>query len=235
MRLGDRSVLKWAVDRVALSKRIDKIVVATTTNPADDDIADFCEEHNLHCFRGSEDDVLGRFVAAAEAHGAAWAVRVNPDSPLIDPVYLDDLIGAALQSDGGYISYELSDHTPVMLCGVSFFAEAIHIDTLRQADKLIADDFEREHVTLGIYKRPETYRVRFLQVPSFCDDAAIRLTLDTETDFRLLQELVAVLGEGAISCSAAEIVDLLSQRPEWTAMMKSQADLNPKGTTSERE
>ena len=68
LTLVDRPVLKWVADRVALSKRVDRVVIATTTNRADDRIANFCEENGLHCFRGSEDDVLGRFVSVSYTH-----------------------------------------------------------------------------------------------------------------------------------------------------------------------
>lgn len=229
--LGDRPVLKWVVDRVNLSKQVDRVVVATTTNPTDDRIADFCKYNGIFCFRGSETNVLGRFISAADFYGATLAVRVNPDNPLVDPLYLDELVTDAANSNAGYVSYELSNKLPVMLCGVGFFAEAIQIRTLKDADRLITDTFEREHVTLGIYKRPETFRVRFLPVPPFCDNPDIRLTLDTSTDFQLLSTVVSTLGANGISTGASEIVELLHRHPEWLAAMREQNRENPKTIT----
>jgi spore coat polysaccharide biosynthesis protein SpsF len=226
--LGDKCVLQRVVDRVALAKRVDLTVVATTDQPWDDPLADACRRWGSSVFRGDESDVLKRFGDAAREYNAAWVVRVNSDNPLIDPRYIDELLDAVRGTDVDYASYRQSDGRPVMLTALSFFAEAVSRECLERGVREIVDPTEREHVTIGIYNRPSQYALRWLDVPSFCNDPRLRLTLDTQADFDLLQDIYAVLGDDASTATAEDIVRLVLEHPEWLARMTAQNTANPK-------
>ena len=226
--LGDRPVLRWALDRVARSNRLDQVVVATSTAPGDDRLAAACEAWGFACFRGSEDDVLGRFLLAAEAFGADRIVRVNADNPLVEPVYVDRLLEAVEEGGVDYASYRRGDGKPVMLTALSFFTEAMTMACLRRAAETIADRFDREHVTLGIYNRPEAFAVRWLDVPPFANDERLRFSLDTQADLDMLRELFAALGGLAETVAAEEVVRLVQGRPEWIVRMARLNAENPK-------
>ncbi|MHC4562008.1 MAG: cytidylyltransferase domain-containing protein [Planctomycetota bacterium] len=234
MPLAGRPVLGWCTHRLKQAQRLNSIVVATTTAPQDDAIEAFCRDEGIDCFRGSEDDVLGRFMAAAEEHSADWIVRVNADNPLIDPAYIDVLVDEAMRGGDDYLSFNRNDGKPVMLTAISFFAEALSRGCLERADAAIDDKREREHVTLGIYTRPDTYRVRFIPVPQFCDDTRLRLALDTQDDLDILRELFDVLGPRAENATAEEVVQALCQRPDWLATMARLNDQQTK-TYSDRQ
>ena len=85
-------LLSMVSDRVKLSKRVDRVVIATTDTPADEPVVDFCKAAGLNYFRGSEEDVLDRFYQAATIHNADVVVRVTADCPLIDPDVIDHVI-----------------------------------------------------------------------------------------------------------------------------------------------
>jgi spore coat polysaccharide biosynthesis protein SpsF len=228
MPLGDRPVLRWVLDRMVRAKAFDAVVVATSWNPGDDGLADACRQWGFACFRGSEDDVLGRFLAAAEAHDADLVVRVNADNPLVDPHYAGALVADVRAGGAEYASYRRGDGTPVMLTALSFFVEAVTRACLRRADRVITDRFEREHVTLGIYKRPETFRVRWLDVPPACSDLRLRFTLDTPADLELLRDVFAALGPRALDVRAEDVVRLVQGRTEWLQVMERLNAENPK-------
>jgi len=221
--LCGKPVLGWVIDRLGRSVKSDGMVIATSENPADVEIADFAKGVGVPCFRGSEADVLGRFLQAAEAFDAARVVRVNADNPLVDPFYVDRLVDAMKGSPMDYISYRLRDGTPVMLTALSFFAEIMTFDCLRRAGATIADPSEREHVTLGIYRRPEVFSVDWLQVPDYCSDRRLRFTLDTQDDLSLLEEIGALLGPGFQEVTAEEVVRIAGERP---ALLRRMAALN---------
>ena len=86
--LGRYTVLGWVIRRVAASAGLNRVVVATTTSSADDCIAAEAVRHGAEVFRGSEDDVLSRYVGAARASDADVVVRVTSDCPFFDPVVL---------------------------------------------------------------------------------------------------------------------------------------------------
>ena len=95
-----KPVLYRVVERIRRSVRVDEVVVATTTNPADDVIETYCRQEDIHCYRGSEDDVLGRVVEAQQAMDSTIVVEVCGDTPLLDPVVID-LAVEAFEADMG--------------------------------------------------------------------------------------------------------------------------------------
>lgn len=224
--LGNLPVLEWVIHRVRRAELLDDMLVATTNCAADDEIVALCERLEVSCFRGSEHDVLDRFVQAAQWSHASDVVRINADNPFIEPQFIDDLLAESEPAD--YISYQTSDGRPVMLTAVSFFSELVTRECLERADRVISDALLREHVTLGIYRNPEQYRVRFLPIPAFAEDQRLRLTLDTSEDLALLREVVDELGDSAMSVAAESVVDLVSQRGDWLARMDEMNHRNRK-------
>ncbi|MHC4310102.1 MAG: cytidylyltransferase domain-containing protein [Planctomycetota bacterium] len=226
--IGDRCLLKWVLDRVSRAKEPNQIVVATSTAKEDDQIEQRCRDWSIPCFRGSENDVLKRFVDASCFFDADLVIRVNADNPFIDPYYIDELIEDILQRRFEYESFELSTGQPVMLTAISFFAEAITAACLQRADKIITNPFEREHVTLGIYQRPEVFKVHFINVPPFCDNANIRLTIDTQQDYKMLKDLFALLNDEALTVSSKKLTEIIMKDSKWFEQMKKLNTLNPK-------
>ncbi len=228
LTLAGRTVLKWILDRLKRSDELSSIIVATSIASQDDVLAERCKEWGIRCFRGSERDVLSRFVGVTRESHAHLIVRVNADNPLVDPHYVDELIRDIRKSDAEYESYQIYGTRPVMLSPISFFAEALTRKCLFRADRLITDAFEREHVTLGIYQRPSEFRVRFLDVPACCDDDNLRLTLDTPEDFEILAEVFEELGSSALNAGAEDVVAIVRSRPALCRKMIQAKMANPK-------
>ena len=80
-----RPMIARHLERLARARRLDRLVVVTSTDPGDDPLAAFCGELGVDCFRGSLDDVLDRFHAALAGTGARHCVRLTADCPLADP------------------------------------------------------------------------------------------------------------------------------------------------------
>ena len=225
--LDGRPLLAGVLERVSRAEGLDGLVLATSKSPTDDPLAAWCAAEGVACFRGSEADVLGRFVAAGRSAAAAGVVRINCDNPLIDPRYIDEL----LRRDRGgvdYLSYRLSDGRPVMKAAVSFFAEWVSMDALGRAAATIHDPFLREHVTLGIYQDPDAFEVRFLQVPAFSDDPDFRFTVDHPEDLRLLEELAEAAGVPFSELTAERAVETVRADPMWLERMTRTNARSPK-------
>jgi spore coat polysaccharide biosynthesis protein SpsF len=225
--LGETCVLRCVLGRLVRADLPATVVVATSDQEADDQLADACEGWGFDVFRGSETDVLGRFAAAADRFAADRIIRVNSDNPFIDPGYIKPLADA-LAEGVDYVSYRRSDGRPVMLTALSFFVEILSRECLERANREITDAREREHVTIGIYGRPERYAVRWLDVPGFCNDDRLRLTIDTQADLEMARAVWAALGERATSAGAEEIVRLILSRADWLEAMSAANSANPK-------
>ena len=81
--------MQWCVDRIKKATVVDDIIVATTTNPADIAIIEFCKKINCKTFMGSENDVLDRVYQAAKKHKADYIIEITADCPFIDPSHID--------------------------------------------------------------------------------------------------------------------------------------------------
>ncbi len=207
---------------------VDQWCIATPETPDNDVIADKARNMGMRCFRGSESDVLARFLGAARALDADLVVRVNADSPFVDPYYIRTLVRDAIESQADYSSFESNEGTPAMLTPIGFFTEVITRPCLTKAEKHIRDSRLREHVTLGIYTSRTDYEVRFLPFPGFCDRSDLRFTIDTLGDFELLNEISDHAGEDLVDWPAYKMVSFVTSHPGWLARMAELNEVNRK-------
>jgi len=163
------------------------IILATTTSPIDDILVEIARQKGINFFRGSENDVLQRFIKAAEKFDVKNIVRVCADNPFLMPEYIKELM---LYPDYDYVSQALPDQTPVIKTHWGLFAEYTTRDTLLRIAQYTDDPLYREHVTNYIYTHPEKFKIKYLPLPEEIQNKQkIRLTLDTKDDFDLLKNL----------------------------------------------
>ena len=103
MKLVDRPIIWHVIKRLEKVKNLDDIVVATTTNKKDDKLVKYLASIGVKYFRGSEEDVLDRFVKTAEEFNADYVVRVCSECPLIDPDTITEIIHIATKNNSDYI------------------------------------------------------------------------------------------------------------------------------------
>ena len=90
--LAGEPVLWHIIYRLKKCQTVDVIAMATSVNPLDDPLEEFCKEQKVFCVRGSEDNVLDRYRQAAEELEADVIIRVTGDAPLVDPEIIDRLV-----------------------------------------------------------------------------------------------------------------------------------------------
>jgi len=207
--LGGRSVLEWVVRAARAANRIDEVIVATSTLAGDDVVADLAESLGALVVRGSEDDVLSRFVAALDAYPADALVRLTADCPLLDPSLIDAVAGAwAAAPTLDYVSTVVVRSLPR---GMDI--ELVTAGALRAVDR-IAVGHDRVHVTSAVYADPTAYRLLGLCVTPPAND--LRVTLDTAEDLDLLRALVVELPDAPPQWR--DVVAILRARPDLVAI-----------------
>ena len=176
------------VERLRRAQRIDRLVVATSTDPSDDPLAAYCESLDLAVIRGPLADVLERFRLALAPHADATAVvRLTADCPLADPALIDQVIAHHHEVGADYTSNTLETRTYPH----GLDTEVIRPDVLIQAADRARDPYEREHVTPYIYRRPEVYRLAGVaRRPS---RATLRWTVDLPQDLAFVRDVYARL------------------------------------------
>ncbi|MBW8725402.1 MAG: glycosyltransferase family protein [Inquilinus limosus] len=204
-------MLARQVERLRRCRTIDRLLLATSTEPADDALVDLCARIGVECFRGSLDDVLDRFHAAAAGSGADQIVRLTGDCPLIDPGLVDRLV--ELHVAGGY-DHSCNTLTPRWPDGLD--AEVMRAEVLEAAWREATLPSEREHVTRFIYTRPERFRLGSLV--GDIDLSAERWTVDTPEDLALVRAVYAALYPANPAFATEDILAFLAAHPEIAAL-----------------
>ncbi len=212
MTLADRPVIEWVCERASRIPGVHEVVVATTTSVADDVLARWCEAHGISLYRGSEEDVLDRYVKCARKYDADAVVRVTADCPLLDPITSGDVVKAFLAAQP--CDYASNTQPPTFPDGLDtevIGREALEISG-READQV----FDREHVTAFVRGQPE----RFRSVSVVCEEdlSEQRWTLDELRDLTFLSAVVERLRREHVSGSMAEILDILAAEPGLSSL-----------------
>jgi spore coat polysaccharide biosynthesis protein SpsF len=204
-------ILHFLINRLQKVKLVAQIVIATTEKTNDDVIAEFCESSNIACFRGSEDDVLSRYKAAADAFGGQIIVRITSDCPLIDPALIDLIIVSFLMTHppADYVSNTLERTYPR-----GMDVEVFSYESLAIADKEAKLLSEREHVTPFIYNHPDRFKIK--QVRQEEDTSSHRWTLDTPEDYRLITLLAENLYPKKPNFNLEDLTQLISKHSDWS-------------------
>jgi spore coat polysaccharide biosynthesis protein SpsF len=206
MDLGGETVLARVLGRLRRAIMIEEIVVATTDSAADDAIIRECERLEVSCFRGSEQNVLDRYYAAARMFAAEVVVRITSDCPVIDPDLVNETIRAFQLQGGDYCSNSIPRTYPRGLD-----TEVFTMNALEQGWRHAYEPYEREHVTPYFYEHPELFRLVSHQ--GQIDYSQYRWTLDTEEDLELLREIYARFGNKD-DFSWREVIQLMEHEPE---------------------
>lgn len=216
--LGGKTALERCLRRVSKIEGVNEVIVATTESPEDDVLAAVSKRLGFACIRGSETDVLSRYLLAARQSRADAVVRCTSDCPLLDPVESGRVVKTFCQSQSGSQPFEYVSNVFERKLPRGLDTEIVRADALERAGREAADMSEREHVTLHIYRRPEQYRCASALPADAPDLSDHRWTLDTLADYRFLAGVYELLGSSVDDARMPDILVLLDKHPELRAI-----------------
>jgi spore coat polysaccharide biosynthesis protein SpsF (cytidylyltransferase family) len=204
--VGGEPVLALLLRRLQQAEEVERIVLATTTDPSDDGIGVLGMELGCDVYRGSLEDVLGRFVGAADAY-AGPLVRVTGDCPLIDPELVDEIVRLFRRTPNcDYASNIDPRSVPDGLDTEVFSPKA-----LQWADERARHPAEREHVTTVMR---QSSRALTIAAPASNEELGdLRWTLDTQDDLDFIRAVVERLGERRHTAGMSEILETVRNPP----------------------
>jgi spore coat polysaccharide biosynthesis protein SpsF len=211
--IAGQPLLWHIVHRLRRSQFIEQVAIATSVNPLDDAIVEWCRANDVPVVRGPEDNVLARFARAAELLDADIIVRVSADVPFIDAGFVDHLIENLIEQNADYVLLE---------DGAVTAHEGVDPFTRRGLDRLMMDAADdpaaREHVT-GYFKlHPDFVPIaRAREYPALARQGA-RLTIDTPDDLAFIETLHARMAAKAGEASLADLLMLLDREPNLRSM-----------------
>jgi spore coat polysaccharide biosynthesis protein SpsF len=210
--IAGKTVLGHVLSRIAACPAIDAIVVATTTQSADDLVEREARKHGATCFRGSEDDVLSRYHGAASQEKADIIIRITADCPLFDPALLEGMIARFKREQPQHPPADYLSNTLRRTYPRGLDAEIFTFDALEVANEKAVEACQREHVTPYFYQHPDLFRL--ISHESEIDLSEHRWTLDTQEDLQLIEAVYRALHRNGQLFTTADVLKLLKERPE---------------------
>jgi spore coat polysaccharide biosynthesis protein SpsF (cytidylyltransferase family) len=206
MKVGEKSILQHVIDRLSPSSKVSHFVVATTTQPEDDAIEQACAALGVHCYRGSDWDVLDRFYQAAMhfAEKPTTIIRICCDNP----THHFEAIDFTLDEFARYgVDYFSNGNEGPVYYEDGFTSEVFSFQSLEQAWKESTMLSEREHVTPYI-KRSGKFSCGWRKLHA---DYNFKLSVDTPEDLAVASKVFADLGD---MFTIDQLVNYLQQYPE---------------------
>jgi len=195
------------IERVLKSNQIDQLVVATSMDVSDVPLSELLEKDSISVFRGELDNVLQRFIGAADLIGDNVIVRLTGDCPLVDSQVLDLVISEHLKFKAEYTSNTLKPTYPDGLD-----VEVFNVDLLHRIADSDPTKKEIEHVTYGMYSR-EGFCIKH-SVENEMDLSDLRWTVDIPEDLEFVRQVYSELYELNPNFITQDILQLLKTRPE---------------------
>jgi spore coat polysaccharide biosynthesis protein SpsF (cytidylyltransferase family) len=204
--VGGEPMLALLVRRLQRSLEVERIVVATSSERIDDPIEELARTIACDVHRGPRDDVLARFVSAAEGTSGAL-VRLTGDCPLLDPGVVDEVIRLFHRTPGCVYASNIEPRTYPDGLDVEVFSREILEHVAAETDNA----HDREHVTTAI--RRELHRLPSAAL--VCDEKLgdLRWTVDTSEDLEFVREVVRRLGRHRHAAGMREILVAVRQEP----------------------
>jgi glutamate-1-semialdehyde 2,1-aminomutase len=174
-------MIELLLKRISKSKKINKIIVATSTHKNNKSLVEHVKSLGFACEKGSENNVLKRFVDTAKKYKAEIVIRITGDCPLSDPILIDKYIEYFLDSKVDYLS---NTNPPTYPDGLD--VEIIKFEVLKKSLQETKDIYDQEHVTPYIYKQKKFSKINFKNKKDF---SKLRWTVDEPEDFDVINNI----------------------------------------------
>lgn len=210
---NNETALSFIIKQIQYCTTIDKLVIATTELPEDDEILNYLDKFNIEWFRGNSLDVLDRYYQCAKKFSFSTIVRITSDCPLIDPTIVDRTVSQFINNKNN-IDYVSNVH-PLRTFPKGTDVEVFSFDALATSWKEAEKPSEREHVTPYIYNNK---KFKLLTITNPKDLSSLRWTLDYFEDLELIKEIISRIDKRPILMN--DIIKLFSENPKLQEINK---------------
>lgn len=226
----DKTILELIITKLQQNFPNVPIVLATSALQENDILEATAKKMGCYVFRGSENDVLQRFIDAAEAFHFHQIIRVCADNPFLDVSELQNLIRIAENNTTfDYISFKING-SPSIKTHFGFWTEYVTLQALKKVNSATKDSFYHEHVTNYIYGHEALFQIKFIAANPILEGRNdIRMTLDTAVDFNALSEIYLKLNQRyGTDFGIKEIISFLDENEQYKRIMTHQIIENSK-------
>ncbi|VVC05668.1 3-deoxy-manno-octulosonate cytidylyltransferase [uncultured archaeon] len=203
LEINGKPIIKYLIERLKKAKSVRNIVVCTTMHESDNNLVRFLEKENIMVFRGSDKDILVRFLDAAKKFHTDFIVSVDGDDIYSDPQYVDQMV-TEFQKTG-------ADYMQVLGVPVGFTPFGIKTSALEKICKLKKTDntetgYGRFFTETNLFNKKNLDPKLTIRFPT-----NLRLSLDYQEDFEVATEIFKSLGN---NFHIEDVLKLLNERPD---------------------
>ncbi len=181
-KINGKEIIKILIERLKKSKQIDDIIVAIPNTKPNNNLEIFLKKNNINTFRGSEKNVLKRYLECSRKYKINNLLRITSDCPLIDPKIIDKMAKEFKKNNLDYFS-NIQERTFPDGMDIEFLKK----ETLEKTYKNVIYDYDKEHVTpyilrSNIFKKKNYFYKK--------DYSKVRITLDYPSDLKILNNII---------------------------------------------
>ena len=194
------------LDRLKLAETINKIIICTSTNPQDNPLEEITVQENVHCFRGSEDDVLKRLLDAAREHHLPFFANITADCPLIDPALVDQAVLEHVKSNTDLTMYDTLDNDLPFDCYV------IQTNAL---EKVVQEKTENDtEVWLKYFQSDTSININAIEPSVEYYHSVLKTSIDYPEDYEFMKRIFSELYDSNNYFSMLDIISLVKKKPQ---------------------
>jgi len=208
-KIANRTMISLQIERLARSKLVEEIIVATSTDESDDVLERSLESEGITVFRGPLENVNQRYVELCKTLPSKTIARITADCPLLDYRLVDQVISFFKDGNFHYASNTINRTFPRGL-DIEVFDAKSFID-FSSTNRL--SDFEKEHVTPIFHNNAELFSIGSFE--GEIDLSRHRWTVDTETDFSFVSKIYESLYLSKSDFTTKDILEFLSMNPSF--------------------
>lgn len=209
LKVNKLPMIELLVDRLRQSKKIRKIIIATTTNKKDRDILNWAKKKKIYSFQGKEEDVMHRVWSAAKTYNVKHILNITGDCPLIDPQLISQFINMYNSNDCEYLNNCKIRSYPIGMDIQIYPTSALEKSLLMTKNKK-----HREHVTLHILENPNIFNHLNVIAPPELYYPKLGLTLDEPNDYLLIKKIFQNFHLKKKYFTCLDIINFLNKNPK---------------------
>ncbi len=215
-KINGRPMLEYVINRVKLSKNLDKVILAIPSASQDDILFKLAKKLNTICIRGSEKNVLSRYLKAAKGTNTDVIIRITADAPLIDPRIIDEMLDSFEKEKCDYLINDVRHKGHPR----GFDVDVFFTKCLEKTSKLANTDYHKEHITTFMLDHPEIFKVRYYKAPKNLCRPNYRLCVDEKLDLILIKKIFKHFRKREYF-SAQEIIEYIDKNPKLADINKN--------------
>ncbi len=212
LKIQDREMIAWMIDRAKLVFAPEDIVIATSTNPQDDVLREIAEREGVSIFKGDEEDVVERLYQAAREHQFDFFINITADCPLFGFDYIQPIVDLADKTDADLVTSLELPHG-IFTYGIKTAAMERVLTIKKTNQTEVWGDY--------FYNNPDLFKVEKLPVTDSEKRETYRLTLDYQEDFDFFEAVYTHFGKETYAKSSEEIIRFLDENPSVAAINES--------------